>query len=92
MFTAGHPNRITLARDNPNIAALLEVRDRPLAVRWLYDYALMLYLHARETEPGQQRFKFDPDASFGRRVWLMAQKQAETAEVRTVNDDSVGAP
>jgi len=82
VFKAGRPNRIMLAKDNPNIAALLELRDRPLAVRWLYDYALMIYLHALETEPGQKKLNFDPDASFGLRVWLMAQQQVEETKVR----------
>ncbi len=71
VFTAGRPNPDhARQRQLPNIAALLEVRRSAARRALVIRLRLRCYLHARETEPGQQRFKFDPDASFGRRVWI----------------------
>ncbi len=80
VYIKGRPNRITLARDNPDIAALLAQRDTNLAVRCLFGLALMIYHHAQETEPGQKRLPYDAEASFGLRVWRTAALQTPAAE------------
>ena len=79
MYTKGRPNRITLARDNPDIAALLEQRDTQLAIRCLFGFALMIYQHALETDPGQKQLPFDQLSSFGLRVWNIAAQQTVNA-------------
>jgi hypothetical protein len=74
VFTKGRPNRITLATDNPDISALLAQRDTHLAVRCLLGLALMIYQHAKETDPGQKHLPFE-GSSFGLRVWKTAARQ-----------------
>ena len=73
-FTKGRPNRITLATDNPDVAALLAHRDSELAARALLVYALMIYHHARDTDP-QITLPFEVSGSFGLRVWQSAIRQ-----------------
>ncbi|HJS76752.1 MAG TPA: ATP-binding protein [Burkholderiales bacterium] len=85
MFTKGRPNRITLATDNPDIAALLEQRDTQLAVRCLLGFALMIYQHARETDPGQKQLPFD-ESSFGMRVWRSAARQNINTSATSVKE------
>jgi hypothetical protein len=82
-FAKGRPNRITLATDNPDIAALLEERDKQLIVRCLRVFALMIYEHAKETDPGQKHLPFD-GSTFGLRVWRTAAMQP------TVGDETAG--
>jgi len=77
MFTKGRPHRITLAKDNPVIAALLDQRDRDLALKCLLGFALMIYQHAREIDSGQPYLPFNDDSSFGLRVWRQAERQPD---------------
>lgn len=80
MFTKGRPNRITLAKDNPDISVLLKMRDTEIAVRCLIGFALMIFQHARETEPGQKQLPIE-DSSFGLRVWRTAARQMPSETV-----------
>jgi hypothetical protein len=83
-FIPGRPGRIELARDNPDITALLALRDCDLRDRLLYGIALMLYQHGLETEPGYERDLFD-ERPFGLAVWKLAQRQ-EAADGATAGD------
>jgi len=79
-FQEGRPSRIVLARDNPHIAELLELRDKSVGARALYALALSIYQHEVTQRPGQQAFLFD-EMPFGLRVWQLT-KQQDTAEPR----------
>jgi len=76
-FISGRPNRVTLSRDNPFIAAHLAHRDMGLSIETLRTVALMIYQHAKDTAPGQVGL-FDRERSFGRRVYDLAEKQPQT--------------
>jgi Histidine kinase-, DNA gyrase B-, and HSP90-like ATPase len=74
-FIPGKPGRIVLARDNPHVMKLLEIRDKYLGAQSLYAIALSLYEHERSPVPIQGSFSFADDAPFGLRVWQMNKKQ-----------------
>ena len=72
-FIPGRPGRIILAQDNPHIADLINMRDKSVAKQSLYALALMIYLHARDTQPGQQEIPYD--GPFGLRAWNLVKRQ-----------------
>lgn len=74
-FIPGKPGRIVLARDNPHIAKLLELRDKYIGAQSLYAIAVSLYEHERSPQSIQSTFPFADDAPFGLRVWQMSKQQ-----------------
>lgn len=80
-FVKGRPNRITLATDNPVVAALLAQRDRELAAQSLFGFALFLYEHEKDKPPAL----FDIKESFGLRVWKSAVRQ-DAATAASINN------
>lgn len=78
-FQPGRPGRIVLAQDNPHIRELLNIRDQEIAVRSLYAIAMMIYIHARDIEPGEKMLPFEGE--FGLRVWTLTNKQKLAEQV-----------
>jgi hypothetical protein len=70
----GKPDRIELARDNPDIQRWLSFRDKDEGKRALYAVAIALYEHFKETTQRQISLEF-ANEPFGRRVWLTRQRQ-----------------
>jgi Histidine kinase-, DNA gyrase B-, and HSP90-like ATPase len=73
-FLPGRPSRIILAKDNPHINTLLSMRDKMIGAQSLFAIALMIYMHARDMEPGEKELP-GIAGPFGLRVWNMTRQQ-----------------
>jgi hypothetical protein len=76
----GRAGRIQLAIDNPQVCAMMALRDRYVAAAQLFMTAMFLFEHHRETTHtgGQNEFQFD--GPFGLRVsGLVRMQQPRTA-------------
>lgn len=72
-FEIGKPNRIVLAKDNPHIAALLDLRDKHVGAQSLYAIASMIFHHECPLAKLQGELNFD--GPFGMRAWQMTKRQ-----------------